>query len=292
MRTFPRTFGALVLLCILGWFPASAGAATAPAASVAPQTGVPGTAFAVLGLGFTPRTVQTVAITRGSATVTVLSAQADSTGRVALTVDSAGYELDAGYAITIGGASVASAPFGVATSQAERCFLAETGFCVRGRFQAYWEAHGGLALNGYPVSAEFNEVLEDGRPYAVQYFERTRLEYHPEVRDTAAQVLVGQFGRRVHPTDPSAMPDSTQIWFPQTGHNVPADFYRYWSDQGGLAQLGLPLTEPYMQRLEDGKTYQVQYFERARFEWHPENPAPYSILLGQFGRMMLSEAQR
>ena len=47
-----------------------------------------------------------------------------------------------------------------------------------------------------------------------------------------------------------------------------------------------------MQRLEDGKTYQVQYFERGRFEWHPEKSAPYSILLGQFGRMMLSEAQR
>ena len=178
------------------------------------------------------------------------------------------------------------------TNQSERCFTAETGFCVRGRFQAYWETHGGLALNGYPISAEFNEILEDGRPYTVQYFERTRLEYHPEVRDTTAQVLVGQFGRRMHPADPSAIPDATQIWFPQTGHNVPTDFYRYWSDGGGLAQFGLPLTESYMQRLEDGKTYQVQYFERARFEWHPENPAPYSILLGQFGRMMLSEAQR
>jgi hypothetical protein len=31
----------------------------------------------------------------------------------------------------------------------------------------------------------------------------------------------------------------------------------------------------------------VQYFERARFEYHPENPAPYDILLGQFGRQIL-----
>jgi hypothetical protein len=28
----------------------------------------------------------------------------------------------------------------------------------------------------------------------------------------------------------------------------------------------------------------VQYFERARFEYHPENPAPHDILLGQLGR--------
>ena len=292
MRTFPRALGALILLCALGWFPTPASAAPPPAMSIAPQAGVPGTAFVVLGIGFAPQTLQTVAITRAGATVAVLAAQADSTGRVALTLDSTGYEPDAAYGITIGGATSVSAPFAVVVSQSERCFLAETGFCVRGRFQAYWEAHGGLALNGYPISAEFNEILEDGRPYTVQYFERTRLEYHPEVRDAAAQVLVGQFGRRVHPADPSAAPDATQIWFPQTGHNVPTDFYRYWSEQGGLAQFGLPLTELLTQRLEDGKSYQVQYFERARFEWHPENPTPYAILLGQFGRMMLSEAQR
>jgi hypothetical protein len=292
MRTFLRALGGFVLLCALCRSPIGAGAATAPAVSVAPHAGVPGTVFAVLGLGFAPRSSQAVSVTRAGTTVATLSAQADGDGRVALTLDSTGYEPDAGYAVAIDGASPVSAPFAVVANGVERCFPTETGFCMRGRFGAYWEAHGGLALNGYPISGEFNEVLEDGRPYAVQYFERTRLEYHPEVRDTAAQILVAQFGRRLHPADPAATPDPTQIWFPQTGHNVPTDFYRHWSDQGGLAQFGLPLTEPFRQRLEDGKTYQVQYFERARFEWHPENPAPYAILLGQFGRLLLSEAQR
>jgi hypothetical protein len=292
MRAFPRALGTLLLLGLLGWFPASAVTATTPAVSVAPQAGVPGTPFAVLGVGFTPQVWQAVAITRAGAMVAILTTQADSNGRVALTIDSTGYAPDAGYTIAIGGASAASAPFAVTTGQSERCFLAETGFCMRGRFRAYWEAHGGLMRNGYPLTDELNEVLEDGRPYAVQYFERTRLEYHPEVRDPAAQVLVGQFGRRIHPLDPSAIPDAAQIWFPQTGHNVPTDFYRYWSDRGGLEQFGLPLTEPFMQRLEDGKTYLVQYFERARFEWHPENPAPYAILLGQFGRLVLPGGQR
>lgn len=292
MLIFARVLGALILLCTLGWFPAHAVAAPSPAVSIAPQAGVPGTAFVVLGIGFAPQALQTVTIKRAGTTVAILSAQADSTGRVALTLDSTGYAPDVAYGITIGGVAPVSATFAVVANQSERCFLTETGFCVRGRFQTYWEAHGGLALNGYPISAEFNEILEDGLPYTVQYFERTRLEYHPEVRDADAQVLVGQFGRRVHPADPSATPDVTQIWFPQTGHNVPTDFYHYWSDQGGLAQFGLPLTEPFMERLEDGKTYLVQYFERARFEWHPENPAPYAILLGQFGRMMLSQAQR
>jgi hypothetical protein len=35
--------------------------------------------------------------------------------------------------------------------------------------------------------------------------------------------------------------------------------------------------------LADGKQYQVQWFERARFELHPENPAPYTVLLGLLG---------
>ena len=40
---------------------------------------------------------------------------------------------------------------------AEQCFR-ETGFCVQGRFLTYWETNGGLARNGYPVSAERREL--------------------------------------------------------------------------------------------------------------------------------------
>jgi hypothetical protein len=34
----------------------------------------------------------------------------------------------------------------------------------------------------------------------------------------------------------------------------------------------------------DGQPFTVQYFERARFEWHPEKSAPWQVLLGQLGR--------
>ncbi|MFN8536486.1 MAG: hypothetical protein U0232_03280 [Thermomicrobiales bacterium] len=33
----------------------------------------------------------------------------------------------------------------------EACFK-QTGYCLRGRFLTYWRDHGGLALNGYPLS--------------------------------------------------------------------------------------------------------------------------------------------
>ena len=35
--------------------------------------------------------------------------------------------------------------------------------------------------------------------------------------------------------------------------------------------------------LTDGKIYKTQWFERARFEEHPENKAPYDVLLGLLG---------
>ena len=175
-----------------------------------------------------------------------------------------------------------------------RCF-AETGHCVQGRFLAYWEAHGGLALNGYPLGDETSQVLEDGQAHIVQYFERTRLEYHPRNVGTPYEVLLGQFGRRVLATVPDAPTAPVQAeagytYFPTTGHNVGPRFAAYWTDHGGLAQFGYPLSEPFAQTLEDGNEYTVQYFERARFEYHPENAAPYDVLLGQFGRRILAES--
>ncbi len=173
------------------------------------------------------------------------------------------------------------------------CFKQAANQCMAGPFRVYWEAHGGLARNGYPLTGELVERLEDGRPYQVQYFERARLEFHPEATDPAYRVQLGQFGRRVLagvPDAPTAPvpPQGGYAHFPQTGHNVGPRFGAYWRANGGLAQFGYPLTEPFEQRLEDGKTYTVQYFERARFELHPENAAPYDILLGQFGRRILA----
>ncbi|HET8630669.1 MAG TPA: CAP domain-containing protein [Thermomicrobiales bacterium] len=80
------------------------------------------------------------------------------------------------------------------------------------------------------------------------------------------------------PPSPARAADSTYI--PDTGHNVPDYFYNYWAANGGQAQFGLPLTEPYS---ENGLT--IQWFERARFERHPEFAGtPAEIELGQLGR--------
>lgn len=165
----------------------------------------------------------------------------------------------------------------------------QTGQCVAGPFQEYWRANGGLARNGYPLTGEMLERLEDGKLYQVQYFERVRMEYHPEQTDSQYRVLLGQFGRRIHgQVDPPATRASDAVFFPETGHNLGGAFRAYWEANGGLAQFGYPLTEEFTATLEDGKQYRVQYFERARFEHHPENADPYKVLLGQFGRRILN----
>ena len=176
----------------------------------------------------------------------------------------------------------------------------ETGFSVRGPFLSYWRAHGlefgdynvsyaeSLALFGFPISEEREERLEDGRTYRVQYFECARFELHPENAGTEFEVLLGQFGRRLYPADPPAPRRADATYFPETGHNLDGRFRDFWNENGGLAVFGYPLSEEIRERLEDGREYRVQYFERARFELHPEARAPYDVQLGQFGRRILA----
>jgi hypothetical protein len=89
--------------------------------------------------------------------------------------------------------------------------------------------------------------------------------------------------------------------FPETGHTVQGRFLAYWrahgldlgdpdvSERESIALFGYPISGEFMQTLVDGQTRAVQYFERARFEHHPENAAPYDVLLGQFGRQIVAD---
>jgi hypothetical protein len=165
--------------------------------------------------------------------------------------------------------------------------FAETGKCVNEPFLSYWNAHGQLPINGYPITDQFIQTLENGKPYTVQYFERVRMEHHLE-NLPPYDVLLGQFGRIIHPANPPVTAKPGATFFAQTGHNLAGSFLDYWTANGGLAQFGYPISEEFPERLDDGKTYTVQYFERARFEHHPENQPPYDLLLGQFGRRILA----
>jgi iron complex transport system substrate-binding protein len=167
----------------------------------------------------------------------------------------------------------------------------ETGKTVKGKFLQYWNAHGGLAQQGLPISDEMQDIsMTDGKPYTMQFFERAVFEAHPENQAPYDVLLslVGVF--QYQQKYPQGAPGQKvndgagAVTFKETGHTVGGKFLTYWQEHGGVAQQGFPISEEFQEKSDlDGKTYTVQYFERAVFEMHPENQAPNDVLLSQLG---------
>ncbi len=163
-----------------------------------------------------------------------------------------------------------------------------TGHHLEGDFLDYWRANGGLYQFGYPLT---EEITEDGM--TVQYFERAVFEFHAD-HAPEWQVLLRRLGadQTAHRrNEPAFLPISGSDgedtrFFPETGHRLSHGFKDYWEQYGGLRINGYPISEEFT---EDGRT--VQYFERVRYEWHPEHQGTqYEILLGHLGRVASSEA--
>jgi hypothetical protein len=72
--------------------------------------------------------------------------------------------------------------------------------------------------------------------------------------------------------------------FKETGKSICGRFLEYWKQNGGVTQQGYPISNEFQEVSDlNGQAYTVQYFERAVFEKHPENKAPYDVLLSQLG---------
>ena len=79
-----------------------------------------------------------------------------------------------------------------------RTYFPETGHTLSGKIGEYWWAHTGITNFGYPISEPVQEVSQaDGKTYLVQYFQRTRLEYHPEHAGTPYEIQLGLLGREL-----------------------------------------------------------------------------------------------
>lgn len=176
-------------------------------------------------------------------------------------------------------------------------FFPETGHSLSFGFKQFWERSGGLPVFGYPLTDEFSD-----HGLTAQFFERQRFEYHPEHAGTAYEVELGRLGFELaerrglvgsaafHPQSGGSA-DGCQT-FHETGFAVCGDFLRYWETHGlefddsaisyreSLALFGYPISEAYV---DPATELTVQWFERARFEFHPTNPEPYRVLLGLLG---------
>ncbi len=172
----------------------------------------------------------------------------------------------------------------------------ETGKTVHDPFLGYWQTHGGLAQQGLPITDAYDEPNDaDGRTYRTQYFERARFELHPEQTNPRYQILLGLLGKEAllarYPAGrvtaaSEVVPGGGSRNFPESGHAVSGLLLSYWDDNGALVQQGFPLTDAFYEvNAADGKRYITQYFERARFEYHPEQSDPrYKVLLGLVGK--------
>ncbi len=143
-------------------------------------------------------------------------------------------------------------------------YFAPTRQSVNGTFLSTFNRYG-LDKIGYPVSPE---QVENG--HTVQYFERVRMELHPELQGAGYGVQMTRLGveltrgaefNRVA----SFAPTADRAYMDQTGHSLSGAFLSYWKTNGGIDLFGYPISEPMMQN-----GFQVQWFERARFEYHPE----------------------
>jgi hypothetical protein len=175
----------------------------------------------------------------------------------------------------------------------------QTGHILAPQFIAFYDANGGVPQFGYPIT----EARTEGG-YLVQWTERQRLEYHPENAGTQFEVQLGLLGREltkglegprftatttssinsVNTTGTGQSQAEQSHMFTETGHLVSGEFLSYWQQHGGLRIFGYPISNSYT----DG-SLQIQWFERARMELHPENPPETRVLLGLLAYESLKE---
>ena len=164
----------------------------------------------------------------------------------------------------------------------------ETRYWIAGDFRAYWEANGGVARFGLPITPPLIGV--NGR--TSQWFERARFEHHDELPDDR-RVLLGLLGVEVSAgrlDEPAfrrlAGPSGDGgRWFQETGHTL--DGLSRASGRPAAACRSTASPSPRSSRRRnpaDGQVYAVQYFERNRFERHRRADGSEFIQFGLLGR--------
>ena len=168
-------------------------------------------------------------------------------------------------------------------------YFPETQQAIAPEFSAYWLEKGGIERFGYPIS---RPVMLGG--YLSQFFQRAVFEHHPEYAGTPSEVLLRLLGNEYTEGRPYEKADASSVqgdrmYFPETEHTLGRSFLKFWQENGALAVYGYPISEEVSEvSPTDGQTYTVQYFERNRFEYHPESAGtPHEVQLGLLGANML-----
>lgn len=84
---------------------------------------------------------------------------------------------------------------------------------------------------------------------------------------------------------PAQAQQGEERYFPETGHMVRGEFLQFYeSIPDAVLVFGYPITEAFITNHPPGLT--VQYFQRARFELHPELPSGQRVTLTALGALL------
>ena len=157
-------------------------------------------------------------------------------------------------------------------------YFKETSHNIIFGFKTFFEQNGGIAAFGMPLTEEFTE-----NGFTVQYFQKAKFEYHPELAGTKYMVQIGLLGDIVtggfdYPNDVAFTNNAEHRYFIETGQSIHFAFKKYWESQGALDAFGYPISQ---EIFENGAT--VQYFQRARLEYRPELGGLFGVVRGNLG---------
>lgn len=158
-------------------------------------------------------------------------------------------------------------------------FFPETYHTVEGVFfQYYYSVPNPQLVFGYPITEAFSPGADQRR---VQYFERARFELNPD-NPEELRVTLTNLGEFFH-TRTAEFPTQGNIpgctYFIESGKYACYAFLEFFNANGGVVQFGYPISNF---EIRDDRI--VQYFQRARFEWHPELPVGQKVQLTDLGR--------
>lgn len=186
--------------------------------------------------------------------------------------------------------------------------------CIGEPFKDLWLKNKGPENFGVPLGPMTSQVI-NGTHVLRQEFERTRMEFFPTRQEPNAVVLARVGAEWLDANISLLTPvsrDHEQLFTPGIGNcrhvatDAPAvcgPFLTYYEENGihidelpyvhpaeQRARFGAPLT-PAMSMTRADQVYVVQIFERARLEWHPDDPFDKVVKIGSVVSEMIDADQ-
>ena len=166
-------------------------------------------------------------------------------------------------------------------------YFDSTGHNVADEFLAFYlTPPDPLLVYGLPKTEVFIDPVQNIK---MQYFQRARFEYHPDApAGKRVQLsLLGTLTYQQAKVQAVYFPTTTPQCRPYGQYFVCYAFKAFFDAHGGLAQFGTPISN----YVKEGDQY-VQYFERARFEYHPDLPNNVWVTLTDIGRIQFDQSHR